>query len=145
MKNCSKGSIWRKWDLHVHTPFSILNNQFGDDFDNYVRKLFRSAIDHNVSAIGLTDYCLLDGYKKVVEDYILNDDKLAELFDEDEIRKIKNIAIFPNLEFRLDKLVVGKEVDLKWNRRTNFHVILSNELSPTLIQSEFLSRIHLNP
>ena len=94
MKNCSKGSIWRKWDLHVHTPFSILNNQFGDDFDNYVRKLFRSAIDHNVSAIGLTDYCLLDGYKKVVEDYILNDDKLAELFDEDEIRKIKNIAIF---------------------------------------------------
>ena len=141
MKNCSKGSIWRKWDLHVHTPFSILNNQFGDDFDNYVRKLFRSAIDHNVSAIGLTDYCLLDGYKKVVEDYILNDDKLAELFDEDEIRKIKNIAIFPNLEFRLDKLVVGKEVDLKWNRRTNFHVILSNELSPTLIQSEFLSRI----
>ena len=23
-----KGSEWRKWDLHVHTPASALNNQF---------------------------------------------------------------------------------------------------------------------
>ena len=23
------GSTWGKWDFHVHTPYSILNNQFG--------------------------------------------------------------------------------------------------------------------
>ena len=23
------GSIWRKWDFHVHTPYSILNNNYG--------------------------------------------------------------------------------------------------------------------
>ena len=26
---CSYGSIWRKWDFHVHTPYSILNNNYG--------------------------------------------------------------------------------------------------------------------
>jgi len=36
-----KGSEWRKWDLHVHTPFSYLNTQFGNDFDEYVRQLFK--------------------------------------------------------------------------------------------------------
>jgi len=22
------GSIWRKWDFHIHSPLSLLNNQF---------------------------------------------------------------------------------------------------------------------
>ena len=28
------GSTWRRWDLHIHTPGTILNDQFGswDDF-----------------------------------------------------------------------------------------------------------------
>lgn len=39
-----KGSEWRKWDLHIHTPASALNNQFnGTDIDdkwqNYFDKL----------------------------------------------------------------------------------------------------------
>lgn len=45
----NQGSIWRKWDFHVHTPYSILNNGFGFDpftlgdddlepkFDEYVK------------------------------------------------------------------------------------------------------------
>ena len=24
------GSTWRRWDLHIHTPDTILNDQFGD-------------------------------------------------------------------------------------------------------------------
>ncbi len=24
------GSEWRRWDLHIHTPGTALNNQFGD-------------------------------------------------------------------------------------------------------------------
>ena len=23
------GSLWNKWDFHVHTPYSILNNNYG--------------------------------------------------------------------------------------------------------------------
>jgi len=40
-----KGSVWRKWDLHVHTPESVLNNGFGSDWDVYVQRLFRSLIE----------------------------------------------------------------------------------------------------
>ena len=29
----NRGSVWRKWDLQIHTPYSYLNTQFGDDFD----------------------------------------------------------------------------------------------------------------
>ena len=27
--NIERGSVWRKWDFHVHTPYSILNNNYG--------------------------------------------------------------------------------------------------------------------
>ena len=43
MLDCSRGSEWRKWDLHVHTPASVLNNQFGADWDKYVYELFTKA------------------------------------------------------------------------------------------------------
>jgi hypothetical protein len=32
------GSEWRRWDLHIHTPESVLNNGFGSDWDAYVQK-----------------------------------------------------------------------------------------------------------
>ncbi|MDI4638695.1 MULTISPECIES: TrlF family AAA-like ATPase [Halomonadaceae] len=139
--NDPKGSLWRKWDMHVHTPYSILNNQFGEDFDEYVVRLFKSAIERGVEAIGITDYCIIDGYKKLVKDYLNDEKKLKCLFSDEEVEKIRKIAVFPNLEFRLNKLVIGNEVDLKWNRKTNFHVLLSNELTPEVIEEEFLSRV----
>ena len=42
-------STWHKWDFHVHTPYSILNNGYGVDpftteseasFDQYIQSLF---------------------------------------------------------------------------------------------------------
>lgn len=60
--NSSFGPEWRKWDFHVHTPYSVLNNQFGlnandsADFDSYVQTLFAKAIEKDIWAIGITDY-----------------------------------------------------------------------------------------
>lgn len=79
---CSYGSIWRKWDFHVHTPYSILNNNYGfnpfeltesdleTEFDEYVKKLFTLAVENNVAAIGITDYFMLEGYKRIKEKYL---------------------------------------------------------------------------
>ena len=64
----SRGSQWNLWDLHVHTPASILNTQFGDDWDNYTKLLFKKAIKQNISAIGITDYFSIEGYKKIREE-----------------------------------------------------------------------------
>ena len=126
----SRGSEWRKWDLHVHTPCSELNNGFGDDWDSYVKNLFKKAMEHNVAAIGITDYFTIEGYKKLKNDYLGNAKKLGELFSEDEIGKIRKILILPNIEFRLDKLVDDS--------RVNFHVIFSDEVSIQDIEENFL-------
>src|SRR5699024_3971221 len=63
-----RGSIWRKWDLHVHTPHSYEEN-FGDDWDAYVRQLKVKAEEHGISVMGVTDYFSVDGYEKLVNEY----------------------------------------------------------------------------
>jgi len=127
------GSEWRKWDLQVHTPFSHLNNQFGDDFDNYVKKLFKKAIEKEIAVIGITDYFCIEGYKKIKTEYLTNEEKLKELFSDEEIEKIKNITLFPNIEFRLDTLV--------GSNRVNFHVIFSDSVQIKDIEENFLHEL----
>ena len=89
-----KGSEWNKWDLHIHTPESGMANQFGNDWDKYVLSLFKSVIANNIAVIGITDYFTIDGYKKLLTDYLSNDQKMKSLFTPAEISAIKNIAIF---------------------------------------------------
>jgi hypothetical protein len=125
-----RGSEWRKWDLQIHTPASHLNNQFGSDWDAYVQGLFRAAIEKDIAVIGLTDYFTIDGYRKVKEDYLAKPEKLASLFEPNEIKKIAKIRVFPNVEFRL-RTLVGPN-------RINCHVILSDEVSSSDIEEHFL-------
>lgn len=147
MYNFEKGSQWGKWDLHIHTPESYLNNQFGRDWDIYVKTLFNLAIDNDIKVIGITDYFTIEGYKKIKNEYLSNKEKLEMLFREElkddscYIEKIKNICLLPNIEFRLDKIVSSKR-DGKQPRRLNYHVILSDELSIDDIEENFLQDLH---
>lgn len=124
-----KGSEWNKWDLHIHTPESGMANQFGNDWDKYVLSLFKSVIANNIAVIGITDYFTIDGYKKLLTDYLSNDQKMKSLFTPAEISAIKNIAIFPNIEFRLKTIVNGS--------RINYHIIFSNEVAIEDIEENF--------
>ena len=94
------GSIWRKWDLHVHTPCSVLNNEFPNDFDEYARTLFRRGTDEKIAAIGITDYFTIDGYTKLLA--ILNDDaRLTKLCGTDKVvAAVRKILFIPNIELR---------------------------------------------
>lgn len=137
----NRGSEWHKWDLHVHTPASGLNNQFGGDtedaWDRYVKTLFTTAISHEVSVIGITDYFLIEGYKKLKQDYLKNDARLLSLFgDKSFVSKVKEIRILPNIEFRLDKLIE--------KNRVNYHVILSDELAIEDIEDDFLGKLNIS-
>ncbi|MEZ2339372.1 TrlF family AAA-like ATPase [Mucilaginibacter sp. RCC_168] len=141
--NISRGSIWKKADFHIHTPYSALSNEFGKDFDLYVKTLFKSAIEKKISIIGITDYFTIEGYKRIKNDYLANDAKLKTLFDDDEISKIKEILILPNVEFRINKIVqinkYQKDGTVKTeNGRINFHILFSNELDIKLIEESFL-------
>ena len=78
-----KGSEWRRWDLHVHTPFTQKNDQYeGKCADEKWDKFYKSIEDYigygkdpqrAICAIGITDYLSIDNYQKVVNDNRLPD------------------------------------------------------------------------
>ena len=107
-----RGSTWNRWDFHVHSPYSILNNNFGFDpdpnyqndvskFDSYVKTLFTKAVESGVVGIGITDYFSIDGYKRICCEYLEKPEKMETLFPETGLRdRIKRLYIFPNIELR---------------------------------------------
>ncbi len=139
MKNYieNRGSEWRKWDLHVHTPESGLSNSFPSDWDLYVKTLFTTAIQNEVAVLGITDYFTIDGYEKICKEYLNNYSKLLQVFDNDAelVAKVKKILVLPNIEFRLKQTVNGN--------RINYHVIFSNEVDIDDIKDNFLREIRI--
>lgn len=141
--NFSRGSQWNKWDLHIHTPASYLNNQYGSDWDSYVRVLFNTAIQKEIKVIGITDYFTIEGYKKIRNEYLCNEEKLKSVFsieitsDVHYLNKVRSILLLPNIEFRLDQIVSTKGNGTK-PRRINYHVIFSSEVSINDIEENFL-------
>lgn len=130
-----RGSEWRKWDLHVHTPESILNNNFGKDWDMYFKTVIEKAIEKDIAVIGITDYFCIEGYKKFM-DRFLDPDMKNKFFankNEEFIEKIDKLTIFPNIEFRISK-IVGK-------KRLNLHVIFSEKISIADINNLFLNEL----
>ena len=141
-----RGSTWNKWDFHVHTPYSLLNNGFGlnlvhdtvDGFDKYVKELLTKAVEYGIVAIGITDYFSVAGYKHLREAFLSNEEKMKELFPDDDLRKqVENVFIFPNIEFRLDTFI-GKD-----SHAVNYHVIFSNDISANDIEENFLHRLNI--
>jgi len=128
-----QGSIWRKWDLHVHTPAYTCNNGFGSNWDVYVQKLFKTLIEKEIAVVGITDYFNIDGYKKIKEDYLGNQTKLQELFTAGEIIKINEMLVLPNIEFRSNVFVGQNSI--------NFHVLFSEEITIKDIEEKFLHEI----
>jgi ABC-type lipoprotein export system ATPase subunit len=124
-----RGSVWRKWDLHVHTPASF-HHQFRlskEEKERYQLNIWEKYISElekvlDVSVVGITDYFSIEGYKKVLK---YKGEGRLQNFD----------LILPNIEFRLDKFVA--------DRRLNYHVIFSDEIGADRIESEFLEELHI--
>lgn len=138
MKSFPRGSQWRRWDLQVHTPASALNNQFGDDWDNYFKTLVKTAYEKKIYAIGVTDYFTIEGYKKLHEDYLSKPTKVQALLgnDQEVLAHFGEMIFLPNVEFRLNRLV--------GTSRINFHVIFSNSVSIADIEENFLRALEFD-
>ena len=123
----NRGSEWRKWDLHVHTPLSIEQEYGGNTPENWER--FISDLERlpsEIKIIGINDYIFIDGYKKVL--------------DEKQKGRLSNIElILPVIELRIDKFANVSENDPL--KRINFHIIFSNELTSEQIESQFLNAL----
>ena len=79
-------SIWLRWDPHIHTPGTALNDQFNGDWDSYIESIENS--DPPVKVLGITDYCSINSYEEFRQYY---KDGRAPNLD----------FIVPNIEFRL--------------------------------------------
>lgn len=82
-----KGSIWHRWEPHIHMPGTLKKDDFGDS--NAIRQYLELIKNSNpkIKALGITDYCVLDSYEKLLALH-----KKGELPDVD--------FLFPNIELR---------------------------------------------
>ncbi len=61
-----KGSIWHRWEPHIHTPKTILNDQYNgaDPWDNFLTRLEQSS--PQIKALGITDYYSMENFEKAI-------------------------------------------------------------------------------
>ena len=63
MTKYPRGSEWRKWDLHIHTPGTAKNNQYPADV-NWTEYLDALEKYSDIAVLGITDYFSIDNYIK---------------------------------------------------------------------------------
>jgi energy-coupling factor transporter ATP-binding protein EcfA2 len=117
-----RGSLWHRWDPHLHTPGTLLNDQFRGTWDSYLEQITKTS--PAVRALGITDYFCIQGYRKV-----------KSHFDKGELGDVG--LVFPNVEMRLD-IKTDKKIPI------NLHLLFSpddpnheNEIERLLGQLKF--------
>jgi energy-coupling factor transporter ATP-binding protein EcfA2 len=101
-----RGSLWRRWDPHLHAPGTILADNFGKDaWPNYLYAIEQS--EPRITALGVTDYYSIRGYQDV-----LAHKRAGRLPDVD--------LIFANVEMRFG-------IGTGHNHPVNFHLLISPE------------------
>ncbi len=111
-----RGSEWRKWDLHVHSPNTHLENNYnGVTTANFIKKIN----DEKISVVGLTNY-----FNFAEEDFTLK----TEL-------ESKDIVVFLNLEIRL--AYQNKEDDC-----CDAHIMFNNSVTKIDIEN-FLTKLNV--
>ncbi len=128
-----RGSEWRIWDLHIHTPESICQGykNTSENWEKFISCL--ENLPEEVNVIGITDYYFIDGYEKVM-------DLKAK-------GRLTNIdKVFPILEFRIDTFGSGNENNLQ---KINLHILfdidetkLASEIKK--IKEEFINNIKIS-
>ena len=84
----SRGSLWHRWDPHIHAPGTAMNDQYGgaDPWSEFFTRVDQQQ--PAIRALGITDYFLIDTYEEACEA------KAAGRLPGVEL-------LFPNVEIRL--------------------------------------------
>ena len=120
----NRGSIWRRWEPHIHAPGTVLADNFPKEngWELYLDAL--EAISPPVRAIGVTDYCITRSYERMKKQKERGRLRQCEL-------------LFPNIELRLNTgTVKGNFV--------NIHLLVSPE-GPNHVDEPCLSGYHPHP
>jgi ABC-type lipoprotein export system ATPase subunit len=99
-----RGSLWNRWDPHLHAPGTLLNDQFKGDWGKYFDRI--ESASPIVRALGVTDYFSIEAYKE---------------FLRQRGKRLPNVqCVFPNVEMRLD-------VSTERKAALNLHLLFSPE------------------
>lgn len=120
MSNDPQGSLWRRWDLHLHTPITRLSNAYenaGTDatWDSYIDFLEASP----VHAFGVTEYFGVDAFFEVARRYKAKYPASSKV-------------LFPNIELRLSESIS------RTGNHPHLHIIFDND--PKTSNPETLKR-----
>ena len=118
----SRGSVWRRWEPHIHAPGTVLADNYPkkNGWELYLDAL--EAVSPPLEAIGVTDYCITRSYERMREEKARGRLRECEL-------------LFPNIELRLNTgTVKGNFV--------NIHLLVSPE-HPNHVEelNRFLGRL----
>jgi len=105
------GSVWRRWDLHIHAPDTKLANAYGKPDDDEVWSRYLDILEASpVQVFGITDYFSCGSYFELVKRFTARHPNGTKVF-------------FLNVEFRLAQAISGK------GGHPNIHVIFDNDLA----------------
>ena len=115
----NRGSEWRKWALHIHTPGTAKNDHYGNSdevWERYIDALEKS----DVTVFGITDYFSISNYIKVKE-YQKQD-------------RLKGKFLLPNVEMRIYPVTDKSKL-------INIHAIFDPFLDVADIEREFFRQL----
>ncbi len=104
----NRGSIWRKWDFHVHTPAS---HGFIGTWEQFEVQLKSSEAE----VIGINDYFSVAGYKRIKERVDIG------------ALEIGDRTILPVVEFRMKDILANRN-STRSGTNINFHIIFDNAI-----------------
>jgi len=86
--DASRGSLWHRWDPHIHAPGTAMNDQFSgaEPWREFFERV--DGQDPPIRALGITDYFLVDSYEEA---------RLAK--SKGAMAGVE--LLFPNVEIRL--------------------------------------------
>lgn len=124
-KHNTTGSLWHRWEPHIHTPGTILNDNYKGEsvLENFCKKIEEST--PRIRALGITDYFSIECYREILKQ------KNAGRFKDVEV-------IFPNIELRF---TIGTSKDTP----INGHLLVSPDDPQHIIEIErFLQKLRFN-
>lgn len=122
-----RGSEWRRWELHLHTPFTQKEDRYTgktpdekwDNFYSSISNYIGNGSDplHSICAIAVTDYLSIDNYLKICKDQRLPD-------------SVK--LVLPNVELRMNPIAATSPI--------NIHCIFDPSIAEEL-ESRFFANL----
>src|SRR5690606_26505821 len=116
-----RGSEWRKWDLHVHSPASY---NFKGDWNQFAIQLGNADCD----VIGINDYFSVAGYKEVLRR--LNDPASSTEGNKpyrEALEKLRSKTLLRVVECWMKNVLLNN--NSKWGERSDFLLIFDPAVS----------------